>query len=157
MPRTPGAKDIRGRERLSLVLDLAANDMPAQTLADKYGRHVQTIHTFMKRNRAEIEEARREMAGELSGLWVNRKAQRIAEYQQAYEDIEQLLDDDTLTPADISRYIVTQLRILSRVADEMGHLPSRVPGEGPAAVMLRHEVLGVDLATALFGRARHTG
>ena len=33
----------------------------------------------------------------------------------------------------------------------MGHLPTPTPREGPAPVILRHWVVGVDLNRALFG------
>lgn len=166
-------KDIRGRERLDLVHELATGDLSADALAEKYDRHVQTIKQFENRNRAEIDEARRGMAGEFSGLWITRKESRLAEYQQKYADIDamfaehndairQLLETERdkhhrnrlfarlLNHADINRYTVTQLKILASAAEEMGHLPSRAPGEGPAAVMLRHEVVGVDLSAAMF-------
>jgi hypothetical protein len=115
-------KDIRGRERLALVHALAANDQSADQLAEQFGRTEPTVHQFAMRNRAEIAEARRQMAGEFSGLWIARKEARLAEYQQKYDDIDATL----------------------------GHLPSRTPGEGPATVMLRHEVVGVDLSAAMF-------
>jgi hypothetical protein len=166
-------KDIRGRERLALVHALAANDQSADQLAEQFGRTEPTVHQFAMRNRAEIAEARRQMAGEFSGLWIARKEARLAEYQQKYDDIDVTLSehDETvrallagaedkaerrrlfsslLSHADVNRYVLTQLRILASTAEEMGHLPSRTPGEGPAQVQLRHEVVGVDLAAAMF-------
>jgi hypothetical protein len=166
-------RDIRGRERLALVHALAANDQTQDQLAERFGRHEQAIAQFSVRNRAEIAEARRAMAGEFSGLWIARKEARLAEYQQKYDDIDVTLSehDETvrallagcedkgerrrlfsslLSHADVNRYVLTQLRILASTAEEMGHLPSRTPGEGPAQVQLRHEVVGVDLAAAMF-------
>jgi hypothetical protein len=170
---TATVRDIRGRERLALVHDLAAADQTHDQLAEKYDRHSQAIAGFVMRNRAEIAEARRQMAGEFSGLWIARKEARIAEYQQKYDDLDVTLSehDDAvrallsvaedkverrrlfsalLSHADVNRYVTTQLRILASTAEELGHLPTRTPGEGPAAVMLRHEVVGVDLAAAMF-------
>jgi hypothetical protein len=166
-------KDIRGRERLALVHALAANDRTQDQLAEQFDRHEQAIAQFSVRNRAEIDEARRQMAGEFSGLWIARKEARLAEYQQKYDDIDATLSDhddavrallegaedkaerrrlfsSLLSHADVNRYTLTQLRILASTAEEMGHLPSRTPGEGPATVMLRHEVVGVDLSAAMF-------
>jgi hypothetical protein len=148
-------KDIRGRERLALVHALAANDRTQDQLAEQFDRHEQAIAQFSVRNRAEIDEARRQMAGEFSGLWIARKEARLAEYQLKYDDIDvkaerRRLFSSLLSHADVNRYTLTQLRILASTAEEMGHLPSRTPGEGPATVMLRHEVVGVDLSAAMF-------
>jgi hypothetical protein len=166
-------KDIRGRERLALVHALATGDQTHDQLGEQFNRSEIAVHQFAVRNRAEIAEARRAMAGEFSGLWIARKEARLAEYQQKYDDIDATLSehDDAvrallegtddkgerrrlfaslLSHPDVNRYVTTQLRILASVAEEMGHLPSRTPGEGPAQVLLRHEVVGVDLAAAMF-------
>ena len=42
-------------------------------------------------------------------------------------------------------------RILRDVPEEIGHLPSRTPGEGPAPVILRNEVVCVNPNRALSG------
>lgn len=182
MARTPGTThDIRGHRRMALIRDIAANDESMAQLAAKYNRHPQAIYQFTARNRAEIDEARREMGSEFTGLWIARKESRIAEYQQKYEDLDTLLGDlasaieellylredpesteeqrreaaekleaHLADHPDINRYVQTQLKIMASVAEEMGHLPSRTPGEGPSPVVLRHEVVGIDMATAMF-------
>jgi hypothetical protein len=41
------------------------------------------------------------------------------------------------------------MRILRAVAEEMGQIPARTPAPCTPAITLRHEVIGVDLNTAL--------
>lgn len=124
---------IRGRERLALVHDLAAGEISHERLGEKYGRATQTISNFSARNSREITEAREQMqgkiAGDMVGLWVAVKQNRVAEYQQYVEDLQELLEDPDLDPTVRSRYVDKVFKALHAVAEEVGELPTRIKYE----------------------------
>ena len=129
----PPSQKIQGLFRAHLVRDLTVGDMSTEQLGEKYD--------FACENRAEIAEVWRQMGAELARVWVARKATRIAEYQQTYEEIraqkeplEEAADaqGNLVSAARWRQLIDRQLCILRAVADEMGRLLSRAPGEGYA-------------------------
>ena len=85
-------------------------------LAEQYGVSQTSISAFKKRHNLEIEEVRNNMADEYAGLWVARKMERIAEYQQAAEK---------MAVGASPRNQEVLVSILKAVAEELGQLPTR--------------------------------
>lgn len=80
-----------GRTRLTLIRDMALNELSDRELALQIGCDLNTIKAFRSLYQTEISEVMAAMAGKLAmetaGLWVAKKANRVAEIQS---DIETL-------------------------------------------------------------------
>lgn len=98
-------------------------------LAAEYGVAKTTITDFKRKYAQDIERLRESVNDEMQGLWVASKFNRIAEYQQTLEDIEdtmgKLLSVGTvLGPGDMA-LIKEKRNLLRQVAEELGQLPNR--------------------------------
>jgi hypothetical protein len=126
----PDTPDIRGERRAELVDDLAKGELTHTQLAEKYGRHVQTIAQFSVRNRAEIQVARaghnKAWHERLHDIPIADKAHRIAVNQRMRDDLLAQLDDPGLSLADRNRLTKTAMALHRHVAEEMGDLRSQV-------------------------------
>jgi hypothetical protein len=118
---------IRGWRLDSLLRDLALRELTQEQLADKYQVTPATIANYAKRYAMEIQEITDSMEDELSGLWIAKKRNRVAEYQRKYEDLDELVDDEGIGA------IALQTRILRWVAEELGHLNPK-SADGPIHV-----------------------
>jgi gas vesicle protein len=156
-PTAAQAARIRGTDELALILDLAVGDLTAEQLADKYGKKTRTIYNFKHDNRHKIAEQKRHLGNEMATLWIARKEMRVKVYElQADKNmglIEQIEDEaaqqmDLPDSDKIARLQDRIFKALGAAAEELGHLPTRTPGEGPAPVQLRHTIKGVDLSEA---------
>lgn len=106
----------RGWVKHRLVRDMAIGEKSQRVLAEQYGVSQTSISAFKKRHNLEIEEVRNNMADEYAGLWVARKMERIAEYQQAAEK---------MAVGASPRNQEVLVSILKAVAEELGQLPTR--------------------------------
>jgi hypothetical protein len=119
---------LRGHTRWQVIRDLAAGMTHVET-AEKYGVHLESLVLFKKSHMADIKALQASVAEEADGLWIASKFNRVAEYQQAFEDVDQaiaqILDfGGTLGPAEMA--IIKEKRgILKQVAEELGQLPPR--------------------------------
>lgn len=95
--RAPVSDLNRGRQRLSLIRDLAMGEWSHQSIAKKLGCSTQDVRDFAERYSNDIAEVRMALAGELAietaGLWITRRQNRLAEIQADFEEIEDVLDD----------------------------------------------------------------
>lgn len=86
----------RGRNRLSLIRDLAMGEWSHRELAAQIGATPEAITAFANDHGDEISEVRAALAGHLAietaGLWVSKKQNRLAEYQADIEDCERIVD-----------------------------------------------------------------
>jgi hypothetical protein len=133
-----GQAAIRGWRLDSLLRDLALRELTQAQLADKYQVTATTIGEYTKRYAMEVQEITDSMEDELSGLWIAKKRNRIAEYQRKYEDLDTLVDDEGVGA------IGLQTRILRWVAEELGALPQKVQVQA-SIDPIRVEVVGVDV------------
>jgi len=121
---TIGTAFVRGRRKLELIQELAAQIRPNAELMEKYDVANTAFYRFIRENQTEIEEARaalvQDLNDEVAGLWVAKKANRIAEYQQDIEDINRQLDVG-LEPSLLRQ----KHNALKAVAEELGSLPVR--------------------------------
>lgn len=106
----------RGWVKHRLVRDMAIGEKSQRTLAAQYGVSQTSISSFKRRHLMEIEEVRNNMADEYAGLWVAKKMERIAEYQQAAEK---------MANGSSPRNQEVLVSILKAVAEELGQLPTR--------------------------------
>lgn len=129
MARTIGKLE-RGWAKYRLIADLAAMENTQVELAEKYSCVQSTISDFAKRHAAEISAKKQALADDLHGLWVARKADRLAEYQQTIEDIEDFVESTDMSDKDAREAVALKLRALRAVADELGQVPQRPAGGG---------------------------
>jgi hypothetical protein len=123
----------RGYERLNLIRDLALAQLSISDIARQVGLPRQDILDFQEAHMREIDAVRLEMAKEISvytteaGLWVASRSNRIAEYQQDIEDLNEDLaqirnDDSARYGAGSTRHyqlLRAKIAALRAVADEL--------------------------------------
>ncbi len=133
---------IRGRRRLSILTDLASGDYTNVALAEKYGVSHTTIGNYAEKYRDRIETIRQDVTNELAGLWVAQKKNRLAEYEQQIEDLEEAAKG--LDPTEITPLIRAAQAALRAVAEELGDLPQRIKVESDTRSSVRYSIEGVD-------------
>lgn len=87
----------RGRVRLGLIRDLAMGEWTHGDIARSIGCRVADVAAFAEQHIIEIEECRGRLAAglalETAGMWITKKANRIAEMQQDVDDINGVIDE----------------------------------------------------------------
>lgn len=119
---------LRGHTRWQVIRDLAAG-MSLSDTAEKYGVHRDSIINFKRAHLPDIEELRKSVANEANGLWIASQFNRLSEYQQAFEDVDnavaQILEfGGQLGPQEMA-FIKEKRGILRQAAEELGQLPPR--------------------------------
>jgi hypothetical protein len=133
----------RGWRRWRLITQLAEGEIGRTTLAKQYGVSPQAITRFARRHIADIDAAQQTIEDEMSTLWVSKRYNRIAEYQQIVEDVTTRLDRAAdISDKDMRDLLKIKANVLHTVADELGQLPPRreVAGDG---VVVVNQIIGV--------------
>lgn len=119
---------LRGHTRWQVIRDLAAGMSLSET-AEKYGVHRDSIINFKRAHMPDIEDLRKQVANESNGLWIASQFNRLAEYQQAFEDVDtavaQIIEFGGNLGAAEMAFIKEKRGILRQAAEELGQLPSR--------------------------------
>lgn len=118
--------------RRKLIRQLAASDLKHDELATEYGVDRTSISRFRKRHEVEIAEVRANHLDEFAGLLIAEKQNRLAVYEQL---LLEAMDKGDRTVA---------VRVLRNVAEELGHLPSRMQISGAVDVHTTYTVAGED-------------
>lgn len=129
----PAPTALRGRFRLALIRDLAMGEWDTPSLARIHGLRHQDVEAFRITHQAEIQEVSAALSGTLdqgtAGLWLPKKQLRLAEYQQAIEDIDEALDFLRARGIPWSRehrdLFRARLDLYRQAADELGAYPQR--------------------------------
>src|SRR5258708_33543241 len=115
---------IRGYRKREVIRDLAMCVANQTELAEKYSVTPQAMSHFNRDFAPEIEAVRNDLLSdvhdETTGLWIADKVNRIAEYQQDVDDI-----NDLLATALDDRLLKIKHNALKSVAEELGALPTR--------------------------------
>lgn len=94
---TPITALTRGRMRLELIRDLALGEWSPASIAKRLGVDTEDIVEFAEKYANDVAEVRQAMAGQLaievSGLWIGKKQNRIAELQADFEELNEVLDE----------------------------------------------------------------
>lgn len=138
----------RGYERLQLIRDLAMGELSPKELARNYGVQDIDIRYFAEDFREEINEVRLALQGTLSietaGLWITKKQNRLAEYQQEAEEIRsflQALRDKGFHWSRAHRDLLrSYLEILRATAEELGAYPQRSAPPQRAGTAVRYVI-----------------
>lgn len=118
--------------RRALQTELATGNKTQGALAKKYGVTPQAISAFKNRWAAKIEEIRDNAADEFAGIEIARKANRLDAYQSLF--------DAAVEEGDYK----LAARIQRNVAEEMGHLPSRMTINAQLGPQTHYVIEGVD-------------
>jgi hypothetical protein len=138
----------RGWKKQRLIRELAMMEKTGVQLAKEYGSAPSSISEFRQRHKAEIDAVKRDIENEFAGLWIARKLDRIAEYQQIADDLAQQLEaprEDDEAGANQLGVIRALQNTLRAVAEEMGQLPTKV-GLAVDPVTINYVVDGVDMS-----------
>lgn len=118
----------RGHVRIKALTDLA-NGLSLRQMAVKYDCHVETVVLFKNKNKDKISEIKKMVADEVLDLWISDKTNRMYEYQQAAEDLEEavmnVLTNGGLIDKDTLGLLQEKRKIFRAVAEELGQLPPR--------------------------------
>lgn len=124
----------RPTRRLGLIRDLALGELTQEQLAVKYEVNRYSITAFKKRHLQDIEDCIAKADSEFRGIMVADKANRLATYQMMLDRLlEKVKGMDSGERRDA-------IRILRNVAEEMGHLPSRMQISGAVDVHTSYTV-----------------
>jgi hypothetical protein len=151
----PGALET-GWRKFQLIRLLAEGEITRAKMAKQYGVSSRAITDFARRHAVDIAEAKRFIQDELAALWVSKKANRVAEYQQMIDDLGAELDCKLrpggeyvppeerigLRDRDLRDVIKTRATLLRDVAEQLGQLPQR-SNDTNDSVSLIHQLVGV--------------
>lgn len=143
-PWKPAGWLDRGATRLQLIRQIALGNKSLAQLCHEYDVGNGTVEAFAKRHAAEIQAVVDESAAEFTALWIAEKRNRLAEYQQDIEDINESLLSDDVKQSEKTQLFRVKHAALRQVAEELGHLPGRVQirFEGPRVT---YQIVGVDM------------
>lgn len=118
--------------RLALIRELALGEVTHAQLGVKYQVSRDSITAFKKRHEQEIADCLAKADSEFKGILIADKANRLSAYEKMLMDA---MDSGDRRSA---------IRILRNVAEEMGHLPSRMQISGAVDVHTSYTVTGAD-------------
>ena len=140
--------------RRAIMIQLATGNKSQSAIAREFGCSQTAISYFNDRHRDEIEAIRESSLDEFTGIAIAQKAARL----QAYEEI--LKKCMTPTPKMAGKEYVhdpknpgevvyeidanAAVKVLRQVAEELGHLPSRIVLAGGVDVRTNYTLNGVD-------------
>lgn len=118
--------------RLGLIRDLASGELTHEQLGAKWNTSREAVSRFRKRHEVEIADCIAKVDSEFRGIMIADKANRLSAYEHL---LMQAMDTGNRRDA---------IRILRNVAEEMGHLPSRMQISGAVDVHTSYTVTGAD-------------
>lgn len=121
----PKQRRLRPHERLQLARELAAAELNQTQLAAKYGVTPSAISYFNRNNATTIAEIRGKIDDEFAGLWAARKVNRIAQYQDYIDKINDAIEGVAKSSVPTAEMIRTAQAGLRAIADELGHIPQK--------------------------------
>jgi len=148
---------LGGLKRLQVMRELAAGGQSQEAIAAKHGVTQGAVSQFAKKYAVEIQEIRENMADEFAGLWITKKHNRLAMYEEIAA--QALKPTPKVTPAGkvvrdvdpITGNVETVMEIDGRLAaqvakqaaEEMGQLPTRLQVSGEMNTTTTYRVEGV--------------
>lgn len=143
-PKNPIATQNRGGRRgvltpsqkRELMRELAIRTKTHVELGEQFGMSRTGIGNFAKRHEFEIDEMRNDLENQFAGLWIAKKENRLADYQ---EDLDALRGTKTEYHHE---WIKAKAQIRRNVAEELGQLP---PRQAVTIVPVQHIIVGVDM------------
>lgn len=116
---------IKSHHKLALMRELAEGKLSQYALAERYGVTQGTISQFKSRHALAIEEIQKGFEDEFAGLWIADKTNRIDQYLQDVELINEQLQTDPL-PRNLGTLLRYKQIALDAVAREMNAYTTKV-------------------------------
>lgn len=148
---------LGGLKRMEVMRALALGEESQSQIAERYGVSQPAIAQFKARYAVEIQEIRENMADQFAGLWITKKHNRLAMYEEIAA--QALKPTPKVTPAGkvvrdvdpITGNAETVMEIDGRLAaqvakqaaEEMGQLPTRLQVSGEMNTTTTYRVEGV--------------
>lgn len=116
---------IRSHQKLALMRELAEGQHSQRDLAAKYGVTHGAISQFKSKHATQIAQIQATFEDEFASLWISNKANRIFQYQQQVELINDRLEQNPADPrlGTLLRYAQAAL---DAVAKEMGAYTTKI-------------------------------
>jgi DNA-binding MurR/RpiR family transcriptional regulator len=114
-----------GRVRMNLIHELGIGEMTQAELGRKYGVNPASICRFAKKHELEILDVKDKVSDAIISLWITRRADRVAEMQQIYDDIDKIIRNEVgnkKSMSDRANLFRTKLTALRQAAEELGQL-----------------------------------
>ncbi len=119
--------------RHALCRMLAEGRMPQAEMATRMGVTPGAITQFKQRHAEKIAAIAADVENEFAGIAIAQKQNRLAVYEQ---ELAKAIE------AGADKHIVA--RLLRQIAEEMGHLPSRVQLSGQVGIQTTYTITGED-------------
>jgi DNA-binding Lrp family transcriptional regulator len=119
--------------RHALMRMLAEGKMPQAEMARRMGVAPSSVTAFKQRHAEAIEAIAADVENEFAGIAIAQKSNRLAVYEEELAKAQ---------AGGADKHIVA--RLLRQIAEEMGHLPSRVQLSGTVGVQTTYTVTGSD-------------
>jgi hypothetical protein len=131
---------IRGMEAQEILYKVADGSIPYEEIARTNDRHPVAIANFVRRHRDEIDAIVADHANRLDAIYIGRKEYRLRQKDSRHDmfndmlsEIEEGEDPDSAAHRMLKIKISKEMDALEHdAAEEMGHLQTRMPNEGPA-------------------------
>jgi hypothetical protein len=140
-----------------LIQEIATRAAPARVLAERYGAAVAELRAFTEAHREAIEsaaeaakraeETAEPTPGQLDGLWITNKYERLRRYQDvaagAYDRLTFGTDD--MPSAEYATVLREFRSYLMLAANELGQLLHRGAGDSGDGDVLSVDIQGIDM------------
>jgi hypothetical protein len=149
---------LGGLKRLEVMRALALGEESQSQIAERYGVSQPAIAQFKARYAAEIQEIRENMADEFAGLWITKKHNRLAMYEEIAA--KALKPTPKVTPAGKLITVINPethepevvmeidgraaLAAGKQAAEELGQLATRVQLGGELATTTTYKIEGIQ-------------
>jgi hypothetical protein len=141
----------RGHEKRQLILDLAMGEIAHREIAQRERVSLKDLQEFAREHERDILECQQMLIGklaeEVAGLWISKKANRLAEYQEQIEEIRltlaELYDKGSYWSRNHRDMLRVYMDLFRLTAEELGAYPQRAsaPAQTGNAV---HYVIETD-------------
>jgi hypothetical protein len=131
---------IKSHHKLALMREIAESKQPQSVLAVKYGVTQGTISQFKTKHASQIQAIQADFENEFAGLWIAKKTNRIQEYMNQVELINEQLQSDP-APRNIGTLLRYAQIAIRSVAEELGALTQKVESTNKTT----YTVEGVDV------------
>lgn len=134
------SKYARGYRKQQLLRACAEEKGTWREIAERFGISETGLYKWRERNAAAIAEIKANLDDAMSGLWIAKKVNRVAEYQSDVELIGELVGDGAGVE-NVQVLLKVKHGALRSAAEELGQLKP-IEADGPARVDVR--ILGVN-------------
>lgn len=140
--------------RRQIQVELAHGTMTQQEIANKYGATQPAVSLFAKKYADTIQAIRDDALNEFAGITLAKKAARLEAYQELFAIAlaatpkispsgKLVTGTDGATVMEIDS--ASAARVLKQIAEELGHLPTRLQVSGEVGLKTNYTIEGVTM------------